>query len=480
MSQAQIISKSEKFKQEYCCTVVQIGPVIPIEGSDFLGKTLIEGISIVVRKDEVKEGDILFYAANETRLNKDFLSINNQFDLSSRDLNANASEVNKLMEEGKTDEAKKLIGFFNKTGRVRMIRLKGTPSYGFLFSKTCMEKYCPKIKEVDLNAHIGEDFDTVNGNLFIKAYIPEVKNAPRQPGLRSNKQNKKLKRFDRLIEGEFVFHYDTSPLNKNITRLNPDDKVVISSKLHGTSFITSFIPCNRKLSYWEKVKKFLGFKVQTTEYDNIYSSRKVIKNQYLCDNTAGYYETDVWGEANKIISPMLDKGMTVYAEIVGYQPGTALYIQKNYDYGCNEGEFRIMPYRITTELNPGGKKYEWDVSEVCEWTLKMQKDHPEQATRMIPLQIFYHGTLKNLYPDLNPANHWHENLLARLASDKNFYMEQNEPLCKNKVPHEGIVIRIDNDPINEAFKLKCNKFFEHEAKAIDKGEVDIESLQEQL
>lgn len=55
-------------------------------------------------------------------------------------------------------------------------------------------------------------------------------------------------------------------------------------------------------------------------------------------------------------------------------------------------------------------------------------------------------------------------------------MEQLEPLCNNKVPREGIVVRIDNDPVKEAFKLKCIKFLTRESKEIDNGNVDIEMV----
>ena len=56
-------------------------------------------------------------------------------------------------------------------------------------------------------------------------------------------------------------------------------------------------------------------------------------------------------------------------------------------------------------------------------------------------------------------------------------MEELEPLCKNKVPREGICIRIDDDPISECFKLKCDNFFENERSEIDKGNVDSEMLE---
>ena len=57
---------------------------------------------------------------------------------------------------------------------------------------------------------------------------------------------------------------------------------------------------------------------------------------------------------------------------------------------------------------------------------------------------------------------------------KRFAIEDDEPLCKTKVPREGIVIRRCNDPVPEAFKLKGDRFYGREAKLIDSGEVDVE------
>ena len=59
---------------------------------------------------------------------------------------------------------------------------------------------------------------------------------------------------------------------------------------------------------------------------------------------------------------------------------------------------------------------------------------------------------------------------------KTFGMEEDEPLCNTKVAREGIVLRIDNDPVKEAFKLKTVKFREREKALIDNGEVDMEMM----
>ena len=53
-------------------------------------------------------------------------------------------------------------------------------------------------------------------------------------------------------------------------------------------------------------------------------------------------------------------------------------------------------------------------------------------------------------------------------------MECNDPVCKNKVPYEGIVLRKNGDIISEAFKLKSLAFLKREKISIDAGEVDME------
>ena len=62
MTEKNFLTMSENGKSEYCCSVVKISELTPIEGSDFLAKTNVLGTQIVVRKDMVKEGDIMFYA----------------------------------------------------------------------------------------------------------------------------------------------------------------------------------------------------------------------------------------------------------------------------------------------------------------------------------------------------------------------------------------------------------------------------------
>lgn len=579
-----IFTKSDSFKSEYCCSIIRVGEVKPIEGKDKIGYTLVNGETIVVRKDQVKEGDVLFYASNETQLDKDFLGANNLFESSSYELNANAKEVepyilkNKELKETAAnieklikklyvcskfmmeydsqlltaedeDEKKELdtrynnsrktilkyigssltldspskdfivkaqehcakkkiefdelnkeieentsfirshVGFFNKNGRVRSIRLGGVQSMGYLFTLDELAKYNPNVKNVSLNQYVGEDFDTIEDKLFIKAYIPFVPQPKSRTTSKGEKMTKKAEKFDRMVKGEFKFHYDTQPLPKCINRVKPTDKVTITSKLHGSSICIGKLHVKTpiKLPFykwiWNKFVDLTGlFKAHRItdymiEYGNVTSSRTVIKNQYINKNvTGGYYGVDIWSEYGNLIYPFLSEGMTIYGEIIGYLTGSDKMIKKNYDYGCNKGENKLMIYRITT-TNEDGTKLEWNVTDVHNWTQGLIREHPEIADRIHVIDLLYHGTLGDLYPNISYMYHWHENVLEALRNEKErFNMEKNDPICHNKVPFEGIVLRIDNDELAEAFKLKCKKFLSKEREEIDKGEVDMEMV----
>lgn len=275
----------------------------------------------------------------------------------------------------------------------------------------------------------------------------------------------------------------TQQLNREIKRIKPTDIVTISVKLHGTSFIMGNILVNQPKwnGLYSKAFTYLPKFLQFTKegYDVIYSSRSVIKNQFINANvTPGYYESDVWGEYYELLKDYIPEGFTIYGEIIGYVGGSNSMIQKGFDYKCKPGENKLMIYRVSRMFE--GKRYEYNVMDVRGWTFKLidslkEDGHPEIADRIHVIDVLYHGTLADLYPNISIDEHWHENILEAMKNDKlTLGMELDEPLCRNKTPREGIVLRIDNDPINEAFKLKTLKFLGKEATLIDAGEVDME------
>jgi hypothetical protein len=106
----------------------------------------------------------------------------------------------------------------------------------------------------------------------------------------------------------------------------------------------------------------------------------------------------------------------------------------------------------------------------------MKSKEDPNYKKIHPIDILYHGTLGDLYPELNTDEHWNEEVLNKLKNDKeHFGMEELEPLCKNEVPREGICIRIDDDKRTECFKLKTQSFKFKEAILVDSGEVDFDN-----
>lgn len=474
-----MLTKSKDFLQEYCATVVKIGEIIPIEGSDFLGTTLVNGFSIIVRKDLIHEGDIMIYCPIETQLNETFLSSNDLYEWSCRHLNSNYLEVEECINQDGLEVAKKMVGFFNKYGRVRILRLRGHASMGYLTPINSLAVWGYRTDQYNWEDFVGVDFDTVGDDKFIQVYIPPKK--PQAERLsKDQRRNKRIEKIDRMIPGEFSFHYDTQQLNRNMHRFNPEDIIDISVKMHGTSICLGNVlvkkPKQFKFKPFNWIHSLLPLKWQKLipGYDIVYSSRTVIKNSDLNSTLqGGYYSKDVWGDYAKLLGPYIPEGMEIFGEIVGYVTDTQTMIQKGYDYKCLPGKNRLYVYRIRTKQEDGTHK-EWDLQDIRVWLQAVVSTHPELENQVDIVPLLYHGSLSYLYPEIPTDHHWHENILAALKQESVFGMEELEPLCNTKTPREGIVLRIEGDPIAEAFKLKCIKFLEAECRQIDKGEIDIE------
>lgn len=382
-----------------------------------------------------------------------------------------------LYRHGELNVDQTKTGMFDDNGRVKAIRLRGELSEGFIIPIVVLENWVMSTVNVELKVEEGTEFDSIehDGKTFWvnKKYIPKNTRTPGAPGSGNSGKGKQPKGLDKIIENQFRFHYDTVLIKKCPHVLHPSDLISITSKVHGTSGISAYVLCKQELNWKQKIARWLTGE-EFDKYDYLYSSRSVIKNQYYNKSVqGGFYGVDVWKYANDIVRPCLSKGMTAYYEIIGFLPNGG-YIQKNYDYGClppvgDEAytygkHFKVQIYRVTI-TDVSGKVHEFSAREVQLWA---------QMVGLVPVEQYYYGYAKDLYPDLDPSEHWNENFLSKLANDKNFYMECNSPTCDNKVPHEGIVIKIENMK-SEAFKLKCFKFLDEEGKALDKGEVDIES-----
>ena len=267
----------------YAAVVVEIKTLVPLENCDNVQAAIIMGNQVIVSKD-VKVGDIGLYFPLECALSKDYLLNNNLY---------RKPELNR-------DSSQK--GYFEENGRIRCQKFRGNNSEGLFMPMSSVQ--FAGVLELDL----GSEFDELNGINICKKYVIKQQRTPGAPG---NKTSKKTKKWEsKLVDNQFKFHQDTSMLYKNVHRIKPDDIIDISYKMHGTSGISSYVLCKRKLKWYEKVAKFIGIKVVEEEYDYIYSSRKVIKNEALNPNAQHYYNEDIWGMAHKELESFLQNFLT--------------------------------------------------------------------------------------------------------------------------------------------------------------------------
>ena len=444
--------KSTKANINYLAKVIDITNFLPHPNAERMKIAQVGGYKVCVGIDE-PIGRYVYFPVN-SEINPNLLSYCNLYRHTEKNTN--------------TEKA----GFFNDNGRVTAIKLRGFPSEGFLLPIEQLENFIAdtlnlKLSDIENNT----DFDiAVEGNKefwICKKYIVVHQTAQGQPN--SNKRQKKVARFNKVIDTQFHYHYDTVRVQNDKWAIAPDDIISVTEKVHGTSGISAYVLCKEKPSLINKIKGWFGN--TNIKYDYLYSSRSVIKNATETTNPGGYYSCDIWAEADKIIRPHLQKGMTIYYEIVGFLP-TGKYIQKNYDYGCvppeagepftHEKHFKVRVYRITM-VNVDGYIHEFSAKEVQEWC---------KANDLIPVTEYYYGYAKDLY-NIPVDDNWTDAFWDTMANDKNFYMERNSPSCSNKVPHEGLVIKKE-DMRSRAWKLKCFAFLNGEQKELDAGEENIE------
>ena len=444
--------KSTKANINYLAKVIDITNFLPHPNAERMKIAQVGGYKVCVGIDE-PIGRYVYFPVN-SEINPNLLSYCNLYRHTEKNTN--------------TEKA----GFFNDNGRVTAIKLRGFPSEGFLLPFEQLENFIAdtlnlKLSDIENNT----DFDiAVEGNKefwICKKYIVVHQTAQGQPN--SNKRQKKVARFNKVIDTQFHYHYDTVRVQNDKWAIAPDDIISVTEKVHGTSGISAYVLCKEKPSLINKIKGWFGN--TNIKYDYLYSSRSVIKNATETTNPGGYYSCDIWAEADKIIRPHLQKGMTIYYEIVGFLP-TGKYIQKNYDYGCvpseagepftHEKHFKVRVYRITV-VNVDGYIHEFSAKEVQEWC---------KANDLTPVTEYYYGYAKDLY-NIPVDDNWTDAFWDTMANDKNFYMERNSPSCSNKVPHEGLVIKKE-DMRSRAWKLKCFAFLNGEQKELDAGEENIE------
>lgn len=441
----------------YAASIVKLPPKQAVPGLDKLVRVTVFGNDILTQKDTAEDALYIFFPA-ECQINGEYLKQNNEF----RELTKNADPTKK--------------GFFEENGRVKAIKFKGIISTGYIAP---ISSLYPLIDYKSLKD--GDEFTTIDGIDICKKYRPKTTQS--LGGTKESRYNKKLKRFDRLVANQFRFHQDTSQLAKNLHLFNPEDIIVITDKWHGTSAVFANVLTNKKLTWFQRlasklvvpsIKKYLSFKV----YDNVYSSRSVVKNQYINkEQGGGYYGEDIWGLVNKELEGKIEEGITIYGEIVGYtQSGKA--IQKGYDYGCDPSgdssglgsyQHKFLVYRITY-TKPDGSPIEFSWQQVKNYC---------NRHKLETVKELYFGRIDDIcYRSLGMNTTFtSDSSTVFMGRLQDLLLEKDCKHCTNKVPAEGICVRIDGMELYMTYKLKSKRFLKHETEEIDSGVISMEDDQ---
>lgn len=447
----------EPVNKNYAATVVELKTLLPLAGCDNVQAAVIFGSSVIVAKS-AQVGQIGLFFPIETALSHEFLAANSLY---------------RKAEYGNADP--EASGFFEQHGRVRAMKFRGHKSEGFFVGLESLAYLGGATNEA---LKVGGVLDTIDGHEICRKYVPRGAAKPGQVTGERKDKGGQLK--DMIVDGQFTLHFDTENLRRNADKILPTDVISVSDKWHGTSVVVGKPLVRRALSPLEHIARWLGVGVRGQEYGLVYSSRKIIKAVGGVEQTQhnSFYTDDIWGMVAREVEHLVPNGFTLYGEIVGHTPSGAP-IQGRYAYGCSPGTHKFMVYRVTAKT-PSGTQLELSWPQMLEFCSKCGLDHVPQL---------YYGVASALFADetYSPALSMNtSDQSASLAAWQSSFVKQLEtlyvrdqdcPYNAKGVPAEGVVIRIDRLHQCESYKLKSFRFLETESKLLDKGEIDVETVQ---
>lgn len=338
----------------YACVIAKVDAVFPIEKADNIQIAKVLGETVVVGK-YVGVGDIGVFFRAGTQLSEAYATNNNLY----RDVTKNFDATQS--------------GFFEDSRRVR-----AQP-----FLKVKSEAYFAALQSLNFAGDIstlklGDSFEEFNEVKICNKYISEA--TQRMMSTKGNKPSSKNKKI--RVVPYFEEHVQTNHFNSNLHNITAGDLVSIQSKRHGTSFRVGYNKVIKTLTGWKAfIQKFIPVFVTET-YELTVGTRRVVLNNPEAD---GFHGSEAYRfEVAEELTPYLQKGMSIYGEIVGYVNGKPimephkisklkdkLYTKKYgdeivYKYGALENTYKFHIYRITLTTEDG-TSVDFTQHQVVEW-----------------------------------------------------------------------------------------------------------------
>ena len=345
------------------CFAARINEIKPIEGADNIELGIIGGWNCIIKKGEYKADDLVIVATTDAVIPQEL------------------------------SDAMNVTNYLRKGGRVRTVKLRGVYS-------ECLIIPIKFAKEATGYANTKwDEGDDLMDTLKIYKYEPPAVQVQLSSG-------RKIKYHQ---NPNFGIYYKF-PNIKNVKGMfTEEDEVEISRKIHGTNARFGIVK-KKKLSTWDKVKKFFRLADAYIDYEYVYGSHNVEKGS----DSQGFYDTDVWrtiAEKYNIRAKLWDLFM-LSKNLYGIEEGIVIYgeiygagIQKNYDYGFASGDIRYAGFDVTIN------------GEYCE-TSRSWAIHHIMGLDYVP--VLYTGNWNQEIQDSFVFNNFIEG---------------------TKIPHEGIVIK---------------------------------------
>ncbi|ATG86500.1 RNA ligase [Mycobacterium phage Finemlucis] len=414
----------------YAATIVKLPQGLLLDGLDNLVGVPMFGYQALTQKEGYELGALRVLFLAETQLDADYARENNLFREAT--LNRDASET----------------GYLEPNARVKAIRLRKHQSDALLMPVESLAYTGYDVSTLKP----GDTFDKLNGHTICRKYVPKGKKQATQG------QPKVRKQVDERL---FPKHLDTEHLFRNLHYFRDAKRVVVTQKLHGTSWRGGNIPVNRTKGRFERFLNRLGITTPDTEYKHVFGSRNVVKGR---SENNHFYQTDLWAKFGEKLEGKIPENFIIYGELVGWVSEDEP-IQRGYTYNLPPGQCELYVYRVAT-VNPKGviADLSWEgVKDFCR-TLEL-KTVPEMYCDVYrvssELDSEFIEAMSYEYLDLRYADEYPDLPVV--------------PLSDRKTVDEGICVRIEGQ-IPRVFKAKSPRFLEHETKQLDKGEVDLESV----
>lgn len=263
----------------------------------------IYGFEVIIKKNSMNIGDIVYYIPIDSVLEKELEEL----------IFPSTSKI-KL-----------------NNSRIRLIRLKGYPSYGLIVETSLILSYL-KNKGYNINptAYLEKDLSSLLGITKFEPPIPKY--------MQNIQSEVKIRKSDT----QPLFHsYNGLENIKWYPDLFKSGEIIsVQLKLHGTNARMSMLPtvCN---TLWKKFKKLFGL---LSPYEIRYGSNNVDITA-KSGNYKGYYGEDIYGIAFKNCNAAykIYPNEIIYGEVIGQG------IQKNYHYGHTEPTFVLFDVKVFDE-----------------------------------------------------------------------------------------------------------------------------------